>query len=82
VDKCPILAVALQDDATTLTAITAIGATEGYEFLTTEVARTGTTVTRTGKYLNVIYKVTSCHISNQISIFGHKGTKKSGNAKI
>ena len=38
VDKCPILAVALKNDATALTAITAIGATEGYELLTTEVA--------------------------------------------
>jgi hypothetical protein len=38
VDKCPILTVALKNNATTLTAVTAIGTTEGYELLTTEVA--------------------------------------------
>ena len=38
VDKCPILAVALKNDATALTAVATIGATEGYELLTTEVA--------------------------------------------
>jgi hypothetical protein len=38
VDECPILAVALKNDAAALTAVTAIGTTEGYELLTTEVA--------------------------------------------
>jgi hypothetical protein len=38
VNKCPILAVALEDDATTLTSVTTIGASEGYELLAAEVA--------------------------------------------
>ena len=36
--KSPLLAVALKDDATTLTSVTTIGTSEGYELLATKVA--------------------------------------------
>jgi hypothetical protein len=62
VDECPVLAITLQDDATALTAITAIRSAKSDELLTTEVARTCTTVTRTGKYLHIIYEIRACHI--------------------
>ena len=68
VNECPILAVALQDDAATLTAITAIGTTEGDEFFTTEVSRSCTTVSRTGKYLDVIHKVRRSHNAEYVFI--------------
>jgi hypothetical protein len=77
VNKSPILAVALKDDATTLTSVTTIGTSEGYEFLATEVARASTTVTRASEYLYVIYKIRTCHnflYINTTSILRAKGT--------
>ena len=61
VDKRPVLAVALQDDAAALAAVTAVGAAESHEFFTAEMRRAGPSVSRTGKYLHVIYKVRTCH---------------------
>jgi hypothetical protein len=62
VDKGPVLALALQNDATALATIATIGATESNEFLAAEVCRAGAAVTRACKNLNVIYKVRTCHI--------------------
>ena len=61
VDKRPVLAVALQDDAAALAAVAAVGAAESHEFFTAEMRRAGPSVSRTGKYLHVIYKVRTCH---------------------
>jgi hypothetical protein len=57
VNQSPILAVTLQNDATALTAVTAIGTSEGNELLTTEVARASTSVARTGKNLHIVHKI-------------------------
>jgi hypothetical protein len=57
VNQCPILSITLQNDATTLTAIATIGTTEGNEFLSAEVARASTSMTRTGKNLHIIDEV-------------------------
>ena len=57
----PILAVALKHYAAALAAVAAVGAAEGDELLTPEVARAGPAVARTGKYLHVIDKIRSCH---------------------
>jgi hypothetical protein len=57
VNKSPILAVALQDDATTLASITSIGSTECNKLLSAEVARTCSSVTRTGKNLHIVHKI-------------------------
>ena len=61
VDKRPVLAVALQDDAAALAAVAAVGAAESHEFLTAKMRRSGPSVSRTGEYLYVIYKVRTCH---------------------
>jgi hypothetical protein len=61
--KGPILAITLKDDAAALATIATIGTTKGHELLATEVTRACATVTRASKYLNVIYKVASCHTS-------------------
>ena len=61
VDKRPVLAVALQDDAAALAAVAAVGAAESHEFFTAEMRRAGPSVSRTGKYFHVIYKVRTCH---------------------
>ena len=62
VDKSPILALALQNDAATLATVATIGTSEGDKFLTAEVSRARTTVSGARKNLNVIHKVRTCHI--------------------
>ena len=61
VDEGPVLTVALQDDAAALAAVAAVGAAESHEFFTAEMRRAGPSVSRTGKYFHVIYKVRTCH---------------------
>ena len=57
VNQSPILAVALQNNATALTAIAAIGSAKCNELLTTKVARACASVARTGKNLHIVHKV-------------------------
>lgn len=61
VDKSPVLAVALQHYAAALAAISAVGASEGNEFLASEMTRACAAVTRAGKYLHIIDKVRTGH---------------------
>ena len=66
VDECPVLLVALQDDAAALAAVTAVGTAERHEFLAAEMRRAAAAVTRAGEYLYVIYEIGTCHV---ISLF-------------
>lgn len=51
------MAIAAQNDVTSVAAIAAIGTSVGYEFLPTEVGTTCATRTRAAKYLHIIDKV-------------------------
>jgi hypothetical protein len=69
VDERPILAVALQNDAASTTAIAPIGSSEGYELFPSEVSGAGTAMSRAGKYLYVIDKIRTWHSLSLFLLF-------------